>query len=748
MKSLLHTSLRRVEANFETLLALANFGASSLYWLVLAFILPAAIYGKIMTLQAAVMLVIAIVAPRTHDLVFYLIASKAHDLQAAYRKALIVETSILFLSSTGCVLGAVYYFDRTGQSASIGMVGGLVLLSALANVQGASTAKLRYEERGHTIARVDSVTLSCWLFALASLLAVHRLGAEAMLLIGTAPYALRTILMNLLAMRYRSAKLQSTAVPAAARAIANFLFNAQLTNVFKNGALPLETMILAAFCPPAIVAQYRLAKSTQGIANAAINVEYQRSYAALSQADSVEQRRNLVAKLGRRSMLLCLFAAPLSILVALAYGLAKAQVDVVTFELVTLGAFLAFLPTALQQGPVIMLLLKGMHRPVNAAYAISTGVLFGTSGLLFLSPSIFTFLFATFAASIARWYYLSAKARPLLAIGTDRGTSLFASPPICQGTSDTNAPSDAISGNHHSMSSSTATRSPRKTIGWFIGSQASAWLAFHQELLHGFWYRLLVRSKGGRFTQLYNFRAAMKRVDVRTRFDETSKRAHVSSRNFDIEVYPQQRALNFARGIEQRAKKLGTDYLLENIEFDEGDIVIDCGANTGDFKLCFQHAGVNVRYIGIEPGPREYQVMQKNTAPSETYNVGLWNEDGEMTFYVSSKGADSSLIEPPAYDSIIKVATRRLDRLVDFPRIKLLKIEAEGAEPEALEGASGLLDRIEYITADLGGERGLDQASTLAPVTNFLLSHGFELIAVNHQRIVALYRNRSLHGAD
>ena len=246
------------------------------------------------------------------------------------------------------------------------------------------------------------------------------------------------------------------------------------------------------------------------------------------------------------------------------------------------------------------------------------------------------------------------------------------------------------------------------------------------------------------FSFLYNSRAYFKRIEVRSRFDKSSNRSFVRSRDLELEVFPQQRSLNYGRGIEQRGMKLGADYLLPMLSFQNGDVIIDCGANTGDLKLYFKFINVDVHYVGIEPGPGEYKVMSLNTAPSETHNVGLWNEDGELTFYVSSKGADSSLIEPPTYESVTKVPTRRLDGLVDFPRIKLLKIEAEGAEPEALEGAVGLLDRIEYISADLGGERGLDQVSTLAPATNFLLSNGFELVAVNHTRIVALFRNRSL----
>ena len=80
--------------------------------------------------------------------------------------------------------------------------------------------------------------------------------------------------------------------------------------------------------------------------------------------------------------------------------------------------------------------------------------------------------------------------------------------------------------------------------------------------------------------------------------------------------------------------------------------------------------------------------------------------------------------------------------MVDCP-IKLLKIEAEGAEPQVIRGCSGILDRTEFISADLGFERGVLRDSTFIPVTNFLLSHGFELMAMNFDRLTALYKRKS-----
>ena len=85
----------------------------------------------------------------------------------------------------------------------------------------------------------------------------------------------------------------------------------------------------------------------------------------------------------------------------------------------------------------------------------------------------------------------------------------------------------------------------------------------------------------------------------------------------------------------------------------------------------------------------------------------------------------------------------RLEKFIDA-RIKYLKLEAEGAEPEVLDGLGDKLKLAEDVTADLGYKRGLNSESTLAPVTNYLLQNGFELIDLRGVRLCALYRHKLL----
>ena len=109
-------------------------------------------------------------------------------------------------------------------------------------------------------------------------------------------------------------------------------------------------------------------------------------------------------------------------------------------------------------------------------------------------------------------------------------------------------------------------------------------------------------------------------------------------------------------------------------------------------------------------------------------NIALFDNVGEFEFFLSSECGDSSLIQPPSYSSRIMVKTTTIDEYFkDEPKIKLLKIEAQGLEPEILRGSVNTLNRIEYVAVDGGPERGLNRETTIECVANFLIQNGFSI---------------------
>lgn len=200
-----------------------------------------------------------------------------------------------------------------------------------------------------------------------------------------------------------------------------------------------------------------------------------------------------------------------------------------------------------------------------------------------------------------------------------------------------------------------------------------------------------------------------------------------------------------------RGKTLAYQYLLDQIEFKDGDHIIDVGANTGDLALSFRAMERKVHIEAFEPSPGEYAALKQNLAACSAvlshnaYQVALWNEASDgLTFYLKPRKADSSVLPINGATGKIIVPGKRLDDIISPAknvRYRLLKLEAEGAEPEILEGAEALLPQIDYIAADVGFERGTDALSTLPEVTNFLTSRGFKIIGFEGGRCVVLFKN-------
>jgi FkbM family methyltransferase len=209
------------------------------------------------------------------------------------------------------------------------------------------------------------------------------------------------------------------------------------------------------------------------------------------------------------------------------------------------------------------------------------------------------------------------------------------------------------------------------------------------------------------------------------------------------------RVRRYDKGITAKLDALTGEYLLNRIAFDDGDCVIDCGANIGEIGIVLKRFDRIINIISVEPEREEAECCDLNVYGGEkrTIRKALWSEVGERILFSKNESGDSSLFEIDDYESSAAIQTTTLATLIEemnLSKIKLLKLEAEGAEPEILVGAKEHLDKIEYISADLGPERGLSQESTAAPAINFLLARNFRLIDVYSDRVTCLFKNIAL----
>jgi FkbM family methyltransferase len=186
-------------------------------------------------------------------------------------------------------------------------------------------------------------------------------------------------------------------------------------------------------------------------------------------------------------------------------------------------------------------------------------------------------------------------------------------------------------------------------------------------------------------------------------------------------------------GIRDRKIKLAESYFLSRISFEDGDVVIDVGANWGDLHGYFKFKNVSIRYLGFEPSPEDFRALKRNVNSTDLRNIALGDSHGILPFFLNSKDGDSSLVQPASgTEKVISVQVMPLDSVLDeigdIPEIKLIKIEAEGFEPEIISGALETLKKTRYCAVDGGPERGPNAETTIENVINRLLPLGYVVL--------------------
>jgi FkbM family methyltransferase len=170
-----------------------------------------------------------------------------------------------------------------------------------------------------------------------------------------------------------------------------------------------------------------------------------------------------------------------------------------------------------------------------------------------------------------------------------------------------------------------------------------------------------------------------------------------------------------------------------------GWCVIDCGANIGMFSLRAARAGC-AQVFALEPDPETFARLalnlERNRATAVTaIRSAAGRALGRAAFTrseVSTLGhlalpgdcpEQSAAIAPSEVVVDVTTLAELFDRYA-IRTVHLLKLDVEGAEPEALEGARPVLERIERIVMEHHG------AERLAACEWLLRQYGFVRVAL------------------
>lgn len=143
---------------------------------------------------------------------------------------------------------------------------------------------------------------------------------------------------------------------------------------------------------------------------------------------------------------------------------------------------------------------------------------------------------------------------------------------------------------------------------------------------------------------------------------------------------------------DQLATKLVTRICRPKMRF------IDVGAHIGSIISEVRRGSPMVEISAVEAIPGKATNLMSSFPYIDLHACAAGETTGEAAFYIHTKETGYSSLSKPSVQSTetiveIKVPIRRLDDLVPFDNIDVVKIDVEGAELGVLRGATGLLNR-------------------------------------------------------
>jgi FkbM family methyltransferase len=177
----------------------------------------------------------------------------------------------------------------------------------------------------------------------------------------------------------------------------------------------------------------------------------------------------------------------------------------------------------------------------------------------------------------------------------------------------------------------------------------------------------------------------------------------------------------------------------------EINVVLDVGANVGNYARMLRKAGYKGKIISFEPVPATYKQLQKAAHNDPLWlcePIGLSDENREALINTHSNGEFDSLLSlredteqffslDHAQRGQAPIQLRRLDAVlselikgIQTPRI-FMKIDTQGHYVSVVKGASGVLGMILGMQSELPAVEIYDGMCSMSAILGYYASCGF-----------------------
>ena len=182
------------------------------------------------------------------------------------------------------------------------------------------------------------------------------------------------------------------------------------------------------------------------------------------------------------------------------------------------------------------------------------------------------------------------------------------------------------------------------------------------------------------------------------------------------------------------------------------NVVLDVGANAGQYAQGLRRAGYQEKIVSFEPLSSAYMVMEKAAALDSKWTAchyALGETNGTSEIFISSNSWSSSLLDilpehtnaAPESQYVAKeaITIKTLDSIFDehvsaSDRV-FLKIDTQGYTKPVLSGASNSIDKISGVFVEMSLVPLYAGEALIGEVINMLYENGLVLLAIEPEFI-------------
>jgi len=177
------------------------------------------------------------------------------------------------------------------------------------------------------------------------------------------------------------------------------------------------------------------------------------------------------------------------------------------------------------------------------------------------------------------------------------------------------------------------------------------------------------------------------------------------------------------------------------------DLVLDVGANTGQYARSLRRDGYRGRIVSFEPLPDAFSRLATAAGRDQAWDchqVALGPADSRAVLNVAGNSVSSSLLPmlhrhlqaapSSRYRGSVEVEVRALDSLAERLRLRShrthLKLDVQGYESSVLEGARRALELVELLELELSVVPLYEGQALFREMIDLLEERGFRLASL------------------